>query len=114
MGAENCCSKPNEKQFEVIGVSSANYYQADKSTKITNINYNNLSSKNNGNFYNKSEKINECLNTRFEINIEKDIKSFYILQNIFSFLSQKQKLKMIIYNKQIKKNWMLILKIMKI
>ena len=105
MGAENCCSKPDEKQFEVIGVSSANYYQAVKSTTITNINYNNLSSKNNGNFdFNiKSEKINEFLNTRSEINIEKDIKSFYILQNIFSFLSEKQKLYMVIYNKQIQK-----------
>ena len=67
MGAQNCCSKPDEKQFEVIGVSSANHYQAVKSTTITNINYNNLSSKNNGNFNIKSEKINQCLNTSSEI-----------------------------------------------
>ena len=105
MGALNCYSKPDEKQFEVIGVSSANYYQAVRSTKITNINNNNLSSKNNGNFDSniKSEKYNEFLNTTSEINIEKDIKSFHILRNIFSFLSEKQKLYLIIYNKQIQK-----------
>ena len=33
----------------------------------------------------------------------KDIKSFYIIKNLFSFLSKKQKLSIIAYNKELQK-----------
>ena len=36
------------------------------------------------------------------INI-KDIKSFYIIKNVFSFLDEKRKLNIIIYNKKLQK-----------
>jgi len=39
------------------------------------------------------------------INIEKSILSFYNLREIFSFLSEKQNLDVIIYNKQLQKSW---------
>ena len=42
----------------------------------------------------------EIGNIKNEINI-KDIKSFFIIKNKFSFLSKKQKLNMIMYNKQL-------------
>ena len=38
-----------------------------------------------------------------EINIGKSIESLYILKNIFSFLSEKRKFYIIIYNKQLQK-----------
>jgi len=47
--------------------------------------------------------MNEIENTKSEINIEKLIESLYILKNIFSFLSEKEKLFIIIYNKQLQK-----------
>ena len=40
---------------------------------------------------------------KYIINLKKDIKSFYIFDVIFSFLNQSQKLKMIMYNKQLQK-----------
>ena len=43
--------------------------------------------------------MNEFKNKKFEINIEKSIQSKYILKEIFSFLSKKKKLNIIIYNK---------------
>ena len=48
--------------------------------------------------------MNEFENIKSEKNIEKSIKSLYILKDIFSFLSEKQKLKIIIYNKHLQKN----------
>ena len=47
--------------------------------------------------------MNEFKNIKCEINIEKSIKSLYILKDIFSFLSENQKLNIIIYNKHIQK-----------
>ena len=47
--------------------------------------------------------MNEGQNIKSEINIENAIKSVYILKGIFSFLSEKQKLNMIIYNKKLQK-----------
>ena len=37
------------------------------------------------------------------INLKKDIKNFYNIKRIFSFLDHKEKLKMIIYNKKLQK-----------
>ena len=37
------------------------------------------------------------------INLKRDIKSFDIIEEIFSFLDQKEKLKIIIYNKELQK-----------
>ena len=37
----------------------------------------------------------------------KDIKSSYIIKKIFSFLYEEQKLKMIIYNKELQKNYLI-------
>ena len=42
-------------------------------------------------------------NIKSEINIDESIKSLYILKTILSFLSEKQKLNMIIYNNHLKK-----------
>ena len=50
----------------------------------------------------KVKKINEYENIKSEKDIE-SIKSLYILKYIFSFLYEKQKLKIIIYNKDIQK-----------
>ena len=47
--------------------------------------------------------MNEFENIKSEKNIEKSIKSLYILKNIFSFLTKKQKLKIIIYNIHLQK-----------
>ena len=49
--------------------------------------------------------MNEFENIKYEIDIEKSIKSLYILKNIFSFLSEKQKLSLIIYNKHLQKQF---------
>jgi len=49
--------------------------------------------------------MNEFLNIKYEINIEKSIKSLYILKNIFSFLPEKQTLKLIIYNIHLQKQF---------
>ena len=49
----------------------------------------------------KAKKMNELENIKCEKNIEKSIESLYIIKDIFSFLSEKQKLKIIIYNKYI-------------
>ena len=43
--------------------------------------------------------MNEFQKIKYEINIEKAIESLYVLKDIFSFLSEKQKLNIIIYNK---------------
>ena len=45
----------------------------------------------------------EFENIKSEKNIEKSIKSLYILKDIFSFLTKKQKLKIIIYNMHLQK-----------
>ena len=47
--------------------------------------------------------MNEFKNIKPEVNIGKSIESLYILKNIFSFLSEKQKLDIIIYNKHLQK-----------
>ena len=47
--------------------------------------------------------MNEFENIKSEKYIEKSIESSYILKNIFSYLSEKQKLKIIIYNKHLQK-----------
>ena len=49
--------------------------------------------------------MNECQNIKSKIDIEKAIKSFYNLKNIFSFLSEKQKLNMVINNKHLQKKF---------
>ena len=47
--------------------------------------------------------MNEFENIKYEKNIEKSIKSLYILKDIFSFLSKNKKLQIIIYNKHLQK-----------
>jgi len=47
--------------------------------------------------------MNEFKNIKSAKNIGKPIESLYILKDIFSFLSKKQKLKIIIYNKDLQK-----------
>ena len=42
--------------------------------------------------------MNECQTMNSKIDVEKAINSIYNLKNIFSFLSEKQKLNIIIYN----------------
>ena len=42
-------------------------------------------------------------NVKSEVDIEKGINSFYVFKNIFSFLSEKQNLDIIIYYKQLQK-----------
>ena len=49
--------------------------------------------------------MNECSNIKLQIDIEESIKSFYILKGIFSFLSEKEKLNIIIYNKNLQKKF---------
>ena len=49
--------------------------------------------------------MSEMPNIKSEINLEKSIKSFYILKDIISFLSAKQKLNLIIYNKQLQRKF---------
>ena len=39
---------------------------------------------------------------KYTINLRKKVKSFYIIKNIFSFLQEKKKLNLIIYNKKFK------------
>ena len=46
----------------------------------------------------------EFENIKSEKNIGKSIESLYIFKDIFSFLFEKQKLKIIIYNKDLQKN----------
>ena len=41
----------------------------------------------------------------YKINI-RDIKSFFIIKIIFSFLSEKQKLNMLMYNKELQKKFL--------
>ena len=47
--------------------------------------------------------MDEFENIKYEKNFEKSIESLYILKDIFSFLSEIQKLKIIIYNKHLQK-----------
>ena len=49
--------------------------------------------------------MNEFENLKYKIDIEKSIKSLYILKTIFSFLSEKQKLNLIIYNIHLQKQF---------
>ena len=49
--------------------------------------------------------MNEFQNLNDEIKNEKSIKSFYILEDIFSFLPVKQILNLIIYNKYLQKKF---------
>ena len=51
-----------------------------------------------------NKKMNEFKNIKSAKNIGKPIESLYILKDIFSFLSKKQKLKIIIYIKICEKN----------
>ena len=44
----------------------------------------------------------ECNNIKSNINL-RDIKSFYIIKKIFSFLYKEQALNMILYNKELQK-----------
>ena len=46
-------------------------------------------------------------NIQKNINLEKDIKSFYMIKNIFSFLDYKKELEIIKYNKQLQKKFKL-------
>ena len=76
----------------------------------TNMDINNKNLINNDNLSNnkviitKTKKMNEYENIKSEKVIE-SIKSLYILKDIFSFLSEKQKLKIIIYNKDLQKKF---------
>ena len=47
--------------------------------------------------------MSEFKDIKSKINL-KDIKSTYIIKTIFSFLHKKQKLKIIVYNKELQKN----------
>jgi len=49
----------------------------------------------------RDKKIEEFENIKFEKKIGKSIESLYILKDIFSFLPEKQKLEIIIYNKEL-------------
>ena len=49
--------------------------------------------------------MNEIQNIESKINIGKSIESLYILKDIFSFLSEKQKLNIIIYNKHLQRGF---------
>jgi len=49
--------------------------------------------------------MNEIKNKKYEIDIGKSIKSMYILKIIFTFLSEKQKLNLINYNKHLQKQF---------
>ena len=51
----------------------------------------------------------EFKNNKSKINL-KDIKSSYIIQKIFSFLNENQKLEMIIYNKELQKKCLIGIK----
>ena len=48
--------------------------------------------------------MNEFENMKSEKKFENSIESLYILKDIFSFLSEKRKLKILIYNKHLQKN----------
>ena len=71
---------------------------------ITNFDKNNknLIINNNAGIIIKTKKMNEYENIKSEKVID-SIKSVYVLKDIFSFLSEKQELKIIIYNKDLKK-----------
>ena len=75
-----------------------------KNLEITNKNLiaNDNHSNNSGIITNPKKKMNEYENIKSEKVIE-SIKSSYVLKDIFSFLSEKQKLKIIIYNKNLQK-----------
>ena len=47
--------------------------------------------------------MNESSQLKCNINLKRDISSFYNIEMIFSYLENKQKLNMIIYNKQLQK-----------
>ena len=49
--------------------------------------------------------MNEFQNKKNEIDIKKSMQSLYILKNIFSFLSEKQKLNLILYNIHLQKQF---------
>ena len=49
--------------------------------------------------------MNEIENMKYEIDMEKSIKSLHILKNVFSFLSGNQKLNLIIYNIYLQKQF---------
>ena len=74
----------------------------------TNMDINNKNLINNDNLSNnkviitKTKKMNEYENIKSEKVIE-SIKSLYILKDIFSFLSEKRKLKILLYNKYFQK-----------
>ena len=78
----------------------------DPSTTNLDINNKNLiinnNHRNNSGIITKAKKMYEYESIKSEKDIE-SIKSLYILKDLFSFLSEKQKLKIIIYNKQLQK-----------
>ena len=86
-----------------MGCSSSEDEKNDSpKTNLDIINKNiitNANQSNNTDIIIKAKKMNELENIKSEKNIEKSIESLYILKDIFSFLSEKQKLKIIIYNK---------------
>ena len=57
--------------------------------------------------------MNESSQLKCNINLKRDISSFYNIEMIFSYLENKQKLNMIIYNKHLQKILELISKVMK-
>ena len=49
--------------------------------------------------------MNEFQKIKTKINIEQSMASFYVLKDVFSFLGEKQKLNLIIYNKNLQKKF---------
>ena len=41
---------------------------------------------------------------KYTVNLRKEVKSFYIIKDIFSFLQERKKLDLIAYNKKLKKD----------
>ena len=60
---------------------------------------------NNNNIKKSCEIDDKNENIQTNINLEKDIKSFYTLKNIFSFIDYKKELEIIKYNKQLQEKF---------
>jgi len=92
------CNYSDDKKRKVkktINIQKTNLDIINKNL-ITNDNHSN-----NTDIIIKAKKMNVLENIKFEKNFEKSIESLYILKDIFSFVSEKQKLNIIIYNKYI-------------
>jgi len=105
MGISSCLGEVKKKTNKIINFEVSEEAKEEKYDSPDIINSKNLI-KNDNHLDNKviiikAKKMNEFENTISEKNIEKSIKSQYILKGIFSFLSEKQKLKIIIYNKNL-------------